>query len=40
MKFNVQSIPFVAIVKNNTFVDMSVGYVPKEKLAGLIEEYR
>ena len=40
MKFNVQSIPFVAIVKNNTFVDMSVGYVPKEKLARLIEEYR
>ena len=40
MKFNVQSIPFVAIVKKNTFVDMSVGYVPKEKLARLIEEYR
>ncbi len=40
MKFNVQSIPFVAIVKNNTFMDMSVGYVPKEKLAALIEEYR
>ena len=40
MKFNVQSIPFVAIVKKNTFVDMSVGYVPKEKLARLIEGYR
>lgn len=40
MKFNVQSIPFVAIVKKNTFVDMSIGYVPKEKLARLIEEYR
>ena len=40
MKFNVQSIPLVAIVKNNTFVDMSVGYVPKEKLARLIEDNR
>ena len=38
--FKVQSIPLVAIVKDNTYVDMSVGYVPKEKLAALIEEYR
>lgn len=38
--FKVQSIPLVAIVKDNTYVDMSVGYVPKEKLATLIEEYR
>lgn len=37
--FNVQSIPFVALVKDNTFVDFSVGYVPKEKLANLIREY-
>ncbi len=36
--FKVQSIPMVALVKDNTFVDFSVGYVPKERLAGLIEE--
>ena len=36
-KFNVQSIPMVAFVKGNTFVDLSVGYVPKEKLSALIE---
>ena len=35
--FKIQSIPFVAFVKNNTFLDMSVGYVPKEKLVKLIE---
>ena len=35
--FNVQSIPMVALVKDNTFVDLSVGYVPKEKIAKLIE---
>ena len=35
--FKVQSIPFVALVKNNTFLDMSVGFVPKEKIAKLIE---
>ena len=38
--FKVSSIPLVAFVKNNTYLDMSVGYVPKEKLAGLIEEYK
>ena len=38
--FKVTSIPMVAFVKNNTFVDVSVGYVPKEKLAKLIEEHR
>ena len=38
--FKVQSIPLVAIVKDYTYVDMSVGCVPKEKLAALIEEYR
>ena len=37
--FKVQSIPFVALVKDNTFVDMSVGYVPKEAIAKLIREY-
>ena len=35
--FKVQSIPMVAFVKNNTFVDVSVGYVPKEKLKKMIE---
>ena len=38
--FKVQSIPLVALVKNNTFVDMSLGFVPKDKLAKLIEEYK
>ena len=36
--FNIQSIPFVALVKNNTFLDMSLGYVPKDKLSKLITE--
>ena len=36
--FKVQSIPFIALVKNNTFVDFSVGLVTKEKLASLIRE--
>ncbi len=36
--FKVESIPFVALVKDNTFVDMSVGYVPKEKLVKLITD--
>ncbi len=36
--FNVESIPMVAFVKNNTFVDVSVGYVPKASLATKIEE--
>lgn len=34
--FKVESIPTVALVKDNTFVDVSVGYVPKEKLVTLI----
>ena len=38
--FKVQSIPLVAFVKNNTYLDMSVGYVPKDKLASMIKEYR
>lgn len=37
--FKVKSIPMVALVKDNTFVDMSVGYVPKEVIKKLIEEY-
>ena len=36
--FRVESIPLVAFVKNNTYLDMSVGYVPKSTLAGKIEE--
>ena len=36
--FKVQSIPYIALVKNNTFLDFSVGYVPKTTLARLIEE--
>lgn len=38
--FNVTNIPMVALVKNNTFVDMSVGYVPKENLKKLLEANR
>ena len=37
-EFNVKSIPMVAFVKDNTFVDVSVGYVPKETLKTLVEE--
>ncbi len=40
MTFKVQSIPTVAFVKDNTFLDLSVGYVPKEKLASMIEEHK
>ena len=36
--FKVQSIPYIALVKNNTFLDFSVGYVPKDTLVQLIEE--
>ena len=38
--FNVTSIPMVALVKKDTFVDFSVGFVPKENLKRLIEEHR
>ena len=38
--FKVESIPLVAFVKNNTYLDMSLGYVPKEKLAAMIEQYK
>ena len=37
--FKVKSIPMVALVKDNTFIDFSVGYVPKEALKQLIDEY-
>ena len=39
-QFKVESIPMVAVVKDNTFLDMSVGYVPKATLENLIAEYR
>ena len=35
--FNVSSIPMVALVKDNTFVDLSVGLVPKDKLKAMID---
>ena len=38
--FRVESIPMVALVKDNTFLDVSVGYVPKAKLAALIDEHK
>lgn len=38
--FRVESIPLVAFVKDNTYLDMSLGYVPKEKLASMIEQYK
>ena len=37
--FKVKSIPMVALVKDNTFIDFSVGYVPKQTLKELIDEY-
>ena len=37
--FRVDSIPMVAIVKDNTFLDMSIGLVGKEELKKLISEY-
>lgn len=38
MAFKVESIPMIAAVKDNTFVDVSVGYVPKSKLEKLIND--
>ena len=38
--FGVSSIPMVAAVKNNTFIDASVGLVPKSALQKLIDENR
>jgi thioredoxin 1 len=37
--FKVESIPLVALVKDNTFVDMSLGFVPKKTLVDLINQY-
>lgn len=38
-QFRVESIPMVAVVRNGTFEDLSVGYVPKETLAQMIRKY-
>ena len=35
--FKVESIPFLALVKDNTFIDMSVGYKNKEQLTDFIK---
>jgi len=37
--FKVESIPLVAIVKDNIYVDFSLGYVEADKLRELIERY-
>jgi thioredoxin 1 len=37
-QFNVTNIPMVAFVKNNTFADLSIGFVPKETLKAKMEE--
>lgn len=38
--FNVSSIPMIAFVKDNTFADLSVGFVPAATLRKKIEENR
>lgn len=38
--FKVTSIPTVAVVKDNVFLDMSVGYVMKDKLRAFVEQYK
>lgn len=38
--FNVSSIPMIAAVKDNTLLDVNVGYAPKATLAEFIEQYR
>lgn len=38
--FKVESIPTVALVKDNTFLDFSVGLVPKEKLKDFILKHK
>ena len=37
--FRVESIPMIAIVKDNTFLDLSVGLVSKDVLSSLILSY-
>ncbi len=38
--FKVESIPYVAVVKNNTLLDMSIGFMPKAELEAFISQYR
>jgi len=38
--FRVTSIPVIALVRDNTLIDMSVGYTTKEKLVEFISEYK
>lgn len=38
--FKVESIPTIALVKDNTFIDVLVGYVTKDKLFEFINQYR
>ncbi len=38
--FRVQSIPMIAAVKDNTFLDMIIGYVEKDKICSFINEYK
>ncbi len=38
--FKVESIPTICAVKDNTLLDISVGYVPKDKLVNFINQYR
>lgn len=37
-EFKVTSIPMLAFVKDNTFADISVGYLPKATIAKKIED--
>ena len=38
--FKVTSIPMIAAVKDNTFLDLRVGYTEKEELRNFILEYK
>ena len=38
--FNVSSIPMIAVVKDNTLLDVNVGYAPKATLCEFIEQYK
>lgn len=37
--FRVESVPTVALVKGGVFLDLRVGFMPKEELASFIGEY-
>ena len=38
-QFHVQSIPMLAFVKDNTFLDMIIGLSPKSEIEKMIKEY-